>query len=357
MITQQFNYQITASGNPTSYNATGLPAGLNVSTSSGLINGVPLTPCTNSVTLSATGPGGTGTATLTITITSIPPGPTGLVGWWKLDENSGTTATDSSGNGNNGTLNSGTWQPAGGHFSGAIQLALGNTVNCGATTSLNTPSMSVAFWMKADGLETASPIDKLPQTGSVGYAVKLRGDGSIWFRVGMEAGSALDVYGATGIYAAGTWVHVACTFDAATGNMRMYINDVVEAHQPSYAVTLNASSTAFLMSSTREPYAGLLDDVRVYDHALTVSEIAAVMAGTGGGVQPPAISGMRPTAGKPQLSWVSATGTTYAVYKSTNLLAAWPTQSMTNISGDGSVKTFIDASTIQNEAFYRITAR
>jgi autotransporter-associated beta strand protein len=356
MVGQPFSYQITASGFPTNFNATGLPSGLGVNRATGLINGTPTTPGTNSVTLSATGVGGTGNATLTITITPVPPGPTGLVGWWKLDESNGTTAADSSGNGNNGALAGGTWQPSGGHFAGAILLGGGALVNCGATTSLNTPSVTVAFWMKADGLETSSAIDKLPQTGSVGYAVKLRADGSMWFRVGAEGGSALDVYGATGIYSAGTWVHVACSFDAATGNMRMYINDVLEAHQPSYAVTLNASSTALLLGSSREPYAGLLDDVRVYDHALSVSEIAAVMANTGG-VQPPVISGITPTLGKPQLSWISASGTTYGVYKSTNLLAAWPTQAMTNITGDGTMKTFIDASTIQPEAFYRITAR
>ncbi|MHC4629535.1 MAG: hypothetical protein ACYTDV_21380 [Planctomycetota bacterium] len=44
-----------------------------------------------------------------------------LVGWWRLDDGSGTTATDSSGNGNDGTLTGGpTW--ALGRLSGALEF-------------------------------------------------------------------------------------------------------------------------------------------------------------------------------------------------------------------------------------------
>src|SRR5437870_766834 len=63
-----FSYQITATNNPTSYNATGLPAGLTVKTSTGLISGNPTTAGIYGVTISATNVGGTGTATLIITI-------------------------------------------------------------------------------------------------------------------------------------------------------------------------------------------------------------------------------------------------------------------------------------------------
>ena len=68
-----FSYQITASNTPTSFNATGLPAGLNVSTSTGLITGTPTTAATSTVTISATNAGGTGSATLTLTVTLSKP--------------------------------------------------------------------------------------------------------------------------------------------------------------------------------------------------------------------------------------------------------------------------------------------
>jgi hypothetical protein len=68
-------YQITATNSPTSYGASGLPAGLNVNTTTGAITGTPTTAVNNvAVTISATNAGGTGTGTLTVTIN--PPAPT-----------------------------------------------------------------------------------------------------------------------------------------------------------------------------------------------------------------------------------------------------------------------------------------
>ena len=63
-----FNYTIMASNSPTSYYATGLPAGLGVNTSTGLISGTPTTVGTSTVTLSASDAAGTGTAILTLTV-------------------------------------------------------------------------------------------------------------------------------------------------------------------------------------------------------------------------------------------------------------------------------------------------
>jgi hypothetical protein len=63
-----FSYQITASNNPTSFNATGLPAGLSVNTTTGVISGAPTAAGSFSVTVSATNVTGTGSATLALTI-------------------------------------------------------------------------------------------------------------------------------------------------------------------------------------------------------------------------------------------------------------------------------------------------
>jgi hypothetical protein len=59
---------------------------------------------------------------------------------------------------------------------------------------------------------------------------------------------------------------------------------VAASHKPNYAVTLSTATTHLLFAKVNktgnEPYAGLLDDVRIYDHALTSNEIAVVMAGS-----------------------------------------------------------------------------
>jgi len=69
-----FSYPITADQAITTWGASGLPAGLTVNTTNGLISGTPTATGTFSVGLSATNGNGTGTATLTLTINSPPNG-------------------------------------------------------------------------------------------------------------------------------------------------------------------------------------------------------------------------------------------------------------------------------------------
>jgi hypothetical protein len=82
-VSTAFSYQITASNSPTSYSASGLPAGLSVNTSTGLISGTPTASGTSTVTLGATNSGGTGNKTLTITINPAVPteSPYGGTAW------------------------------------------------------------------------------------------------------------------------------------------------------------------------------------------------------------------------------------------------------------------------------------
>jgi hypothetical protein len=65
---KSFTYQITATNAPTTYSAAGLPAGLILNSSSGLISGTPLTSGTTNITIAATNGFGTGSAILVITI-------------------------------------------------------------------------------------------------------------------------------------------------------------------------------------------------------------------------------------------------------------------------------------------------
>ncbi len=68
-----FTYQITATQSPSSYEATGLPAGLSVNTATGLISGTPTATGTFNVAISAINSGGTGTEVLTLNIPPPPP--------------------------------------------------------------------------------------------------------------------------------------------------------------------------------------------------------------------------------------------------------------------------------------------
>ncbi|MDI9397658.1 MAG: S8 family serine peptidase [Candidatus Pacebacteria bacterium] len=69
-VGQSFSYRITANNSPTSFGATGLPSGLTVDTSTGLISGTPSSAGTSTVAISTTNSAGTGTGTVTVTISA-----------------------------------------------------------------------------------------------------------------------------------------------------------------------------------------------------------------------------------------------------------------------------------------------
>jgi hypothetical protein len=67
-INQPYGYSISATASPTSYAATGLPPGLSINATSGLISGTPTTKGAYTVTLTASNPGASGTGTLTLNV-------------------------------------------------------------------------------------------------------------------------------------------------------------------------------------------------------------------------------------------------------------------------------------------------
>ena len=75
-----FSYQILASNTPTSYNASQLPAGLGVDTTTGLISGTPTAAGSYTVAISAGNSGGSDYATLNLTIAAAPVLPPAITG-------------------------------------------------------------------------------------------------------------------------------------------------------------------------------------------------------------------------------------------------------------------------------------
>ena len=141
--------------------------------------------------------------------------------------------------------------------------------------------LTVAFWARADALGNMGPVDKLPldSTGGGGWAVKLRADGAIWFRVGNET-TPTDVRLPAGQYAPNTWVHVACTFDGTT--MKAYVNGVNPAGgtaTASGASVVGNTDLSIGRPSVAAPaniFAGDLRDIRFYDRALSATEIGVI---------------------------------------------------------------------------------
>jgi len=71
-VGQSFSYKITATESPTSFGATGLPAGVSFDPTTGVISSTPTTAGTTTITISASNVHGTGNQTLTLAVKPAP---------------------------------------------------------------------------------------------------------------------------------------------------------------------------------------------------------------------------------------------------------------------------------------------
>ncbi|MGI9457252.1 MAG: LamG domain-containing protein [Aeoliella sp.] len=210
-----------------------------------------------------------------------------LVAHWALDETSGTTASDSSGNGNSGTFSGSPAWNTGGQIVGCLDFEIsdGNDrVNAG-TFDLTGSGVTLATWIwQESGNNDARVIIKSTgnsgaqqswgltsdETGELDFRIRTGGN---WYRVQVP-----------GAISNGVWTHIAGTYDGTT--LRVYINGVEAAsgaHPVGGAVETDATGTVTLGDSIAggRPFDGKIDDARVYDRALTATDIAFLFNPTG----------------------------------------------------------------------------
>ncbi|MCH8194426.1 MAG: hypothetical protein IIA65_10485, partial [Planctomycetes bacterium] len=213
-----------------------------------------------------------------------------LVGHWKLDEGSGGTVADSSGNGNDGTIvGNPTWidgiDGSGLEFHGlGSAIGGGDHINCGNDASLNILGpISLALWIKpqaddpeGQGMETA-PLSKADQGLSPSWSWQVRyGWGSAQPYMAFTFNTSPRAWAYVGKNLdRDEWVHIAGSHDGAM--LTCYLNGEETESTPMGAVT--SSSTPFLIGSDGwgSDWIGGIDDVRIYDHGLSPEEIAEVM--------------------------------------------------------------------------------
>jgi hypothetical protein len=77
-----------------------------------------------------------------------------------------------------------------------------------------------------------------------------------------------------------TWYHVAFVVNPAGGTMSSYVNGSYDASVsiPNGSITANSNPVNFAKGGSNF-FAGLIDDVRIYNRALSAAEIAALYAG------------------------------------------------------------------------------
>jgi hypothetical protein len=205
----------------------------------------------------------------------------GLVAHWAFEEGSGTTASDSSGNNNHGTLVNGpTWTA--GKIGGALNFD-GNDdyVNVRNSTTLDqgleNNGFSVAAWVKYDAFYADVQNDDAAIVEKDGdrFMLGLQGTGNNEPRFRLTSTySSVTISGAP--LATGTWYHFVGTYDG--NQMRLY-RDAVAIANVFTAGTVSMSPADLhigLRSAAGANVDGVIDEVRLYNRALTLEEVQAL---------------------------------------------------------------------------------
>lgn len=203
-----------------------------------------------------------------------------LVAHWTLNDASGNTVEDLSGNGHEGTL-VGDPQWTDGKFLGALEFdGTGDEVEIPFDESLNQESFTITAWAnaRADGTGHRAVIssrDDFPQRGFIFYAAP----NNIWqFWTGGDgwnpiSGPAVNL---------DEWDHLVGTY--ADGTQKFYVNGELVG-ETSATLSVNTAQEFLIGAGANETanhnyrFVGKIDDVRVYGQALDQSEIASVMEG------------------------------------------------------------------------------
>ena len=200
-----------------------------------------------------------------------------LVGHWKLDEGSGTIASDSSGNGHDGTVEGNALWVTGVYNGGLRFAGWPDRVVVPYSAQLNpVDAYTVSLWANVRPGSSGSyrsPItsrDDTPQRGYIIYAASNNnwqfwiGNGTTWVTA---AGPAVQH---------GEWTHVAATY--VPGDQKLYINGALAGQATG---TMSANTQQILsIGAGRTDWAvgdyffdGTIDDVRMYNHVLSAAEI------------------------------------------------------------------------------------
>lgn len=223
-----------------------------------------------------------------------PPTAFGLVGFWALDEGTGAYTTDRSGSGNHGVLDDFAAEPwVDGKRGSALDFDGSNDmVQIATSTIYNDMTMiSITAWIRPNSIGENSRgriVDKAdattPTSGWIFNLTDIDNPNSFTFQV--DGTGTGDLYCRTGANTVqmGVWQHVAFSWtgtfnDADT--ITMYRNGIpvpcATSQNGTTRVTDNTSSMRIGNDkSASRTFAGIIDEVRVYNRALSASEVRAI---------------------------------------------------------------------------------
>jgi Concanavalin A-like lectin/glucanases superfamily/Domain of unknown function (DUF1929) len=207
------------------------------------------------------------------TTPAAPPTPTGLVGAWGFNEATGTAAADASGNGNAGTITGATWTTQGRHGNALSFNGTNSIVRVASSASLNLGSaMTLSAWVRPTA--TQSGWRTIVQRQVDAYLLHASNDtGPLRPAGGATLADTVQWLSGPTAITVNAWTHLAVTYDGAT--IRLFVNGTQAATRT--ATGAIQTTTTPLWIGGNQPYGehfqGLIDEVRVYNRALTQTDI------------------------------------------------------------------------------------
>jgi Concanavalin A-like lectin/glucanases superfamily/Putative Ig domain len=283
----------------------------------------------------------------------------------KLDDGTGTTAADSSGNGYDGTLVNGpTW--TGGYFNRGLNFPATAsqhvTLPAGLVNQLT--DYTISSWVKVPAFVTNTRIFDFSTSTTPGATVgsymfltpqytTTGGNGAkMRFAITTAGYSAEKAIISSTALTAGTWAHVAITRSGNTGTM--YLNGVQVGQNTSMTIgpaNLGSISRNYLGRSaySGDPYLnGSIDDFRIYSRALTAAEILAMGAPPAGA--PSSLAAVADM-GQVTLTWLPNATTTYTVKRATTSGGPYDT-----IASGLTDTTYVDTSVTNETTYYYVVS-
>ncbi|MHC4586767.1 MAG: LamG domain-containing protein, partial [Planctomycetota bacterium] len=231
------------------------------------------------------------------------------VGWWKFDETEGRNAGDSSSNNNVGRLvGNPQWRPSAGKLGGALLCdGFDDYVDCGNDSSLDiTDKITLAAWVKMDNAGN-SKFQPFVSKGDYTYAIKHHSRNVIEFVIYDDGFWQVAHFPVDSSFNH-VWHHVTGTYDGS--RLKLYIDGKLEAIT-SYTGSIASGTYDLNIGSNSEArgrfYSGAIDDLRIYDYALSEKEIEKLCGVKA--IKPHPSSDI--TTGlteMPELSWIPAIG-------------------------------------------------
>jgi hypothetical protein len=208
---------------------------------------------------------------------------TGLVGHWKLDETAASTTVADSVGTNTGTMVSmtGAANTAAGQVDTALDFdGTAEYITVPDNASFDLPLYTISAWVRSD--IGSGGIIKIVDKGT-NFTMN-------WTHNGGSAGGPRCEHNNSGVWditpgavthpSTGVWYHVVCSYDGT--NIRGYLNAAVLGATASGTPGLNADPLAIgsLYGGTNHWFNGRIDDVRIYNRALTLADIQELYMST-----------------------------------------------------------------------------